>query len=165
MKSLTGLLLTVMLLAGYPTQTFSVPLQANTSDISVMLSPNTVATSGVRWTVRLVIPYCGGYKVGKYVLLRFKRPFVLPPRVPSAAVSFADGPAEVVKNDDSLEVAPAAGRMWSMLCGATLPLDIVVSARAGLRNPAKPGTYAIEISTDADPTPVAVPVVVRLARP
>jgi hypothetical protein len=109
----------------------------------------------------MVVPYCGGFKVGGYVALRFLPPFVLPPAVPAAAVSFADGPATVLEKENTLRVAPAPGRMWSMLCGTDLPLEIVVGRTAGLRNPGRPGRYAVEISTEADPAPARVPILVR----
>jgi hypothetical protein len=113
----------------------------------------------------MVTPYCGGYRVGGYVALRFLPPFMLPAVVSPDAVSFADGPATVTRTHNVLQIAPAPGRMWSMVCGTDLPLEIVLSRGAGLRNPGKPGTYAIVIDTEADPKPVRVPVVVRPARP
>jgi hypothetical protein len=48
-----------------------------------------------------------------------------------------------------------------MLCGTDLPLEIVVGRTAGLRNPGRPGRYAVEISTEADPAPARVSVLVR----
>jgi hypothetical protein len=109
----------------------------------------------------MVVPYCGGFKVGGYVALRFLPPFVLPPAVPAAAVSFADGLATVFEKENTLRVAPAPGRMWSMLCGTDLPLEIVLGKTAGLRNPSRPGRYAVEISTEAAPAPARVSVLVR----
>lgn len=141
-------------------------LQANGSaSTSVMLAPDTAAASRVQWTVRMLTPYCGGYKIGSYVTVRFLSPFILPPTIPSGAISFADGPATVIRKGNILQIAPVPGRIWSMLCGAELPLEIVLSKGAGLRNPARPGMYAIEISTEANPKSTRVPVVVRPARP
>ncbi|HEV2357915.1 MAG TPA: hypothetical protein VGZ23_09945 [bacterium] len=161
----TGFARIAALLAGLVTLSPAL-LQANGSaSTSVMLAPDTAAASRVQWTVRMLTPYCGGYKVGGYVTIRFLPPFILPPSVPSAAVSFADGPATVTRKDDILQIAPAPGRIWSMLCGAELPLEIVLSKGAGLRNPARRGTYAVEVSTEANPKPIRVPVVVGPARP
>ncbi|HEV2283068.1 MAG TPA: hypothetical protein VGX75_11845 [bacterium] len=144
----------------------SATLQANgAAGPSVTLAPDTAAATGVRWTVRMVVPYCGGYKVGGYVALRFLAPFVLPPAVPSAAVSFADGPATVLEKGNTLRIAPAPGRMWSMLCGTDLPLEVVIGKSARLRNPRRPGRYALEISTEANPAPARVSVLVRPAPP
>lgn len=141
-------------------------LQANgPAGTSVTLAPDTAAAAGVRWTVRMVVPYCGGYKVGGYVALRFLPPFALPPAVPSTAVSFADGPATVLVKGNILRIAPAPGRMWSMLCGTELPLEIVIGKSAVLRNPRRPGRYALEISTEANTAPTRVSVLVRPAPP
>lgn len=165
MKFATRLLWIVAFVAGSATL-IPTPVQAvGAASASVTLAPDTAAAVGVRWTVRMLVPYCGGYKAGRYVALRFPPAFVVPPAVPSAAVSFADGPATVTQQDNTLRIAPAPGRMWSMLCGTELPLEIVVGRKAGLRNPGRSGSYAIEVSTEANPKPITVSVVVRPARP
>ncbi len=166
------LLMTAALLVGYaPANPLaSIPAKAS-AGASVTLSPATAGASGVTWTVRLLVPYCGGYKIGRYVLLRFEPPFALPAKVPPAAVSFADGPAVVTREGNTLRIAPAPGRMWSMACGPVdsagnllpQPLSIVLSAAAGLANPPEAGTYSIQVSTDADPHPIVV--VVRSTPP
>ncbi len=164
MKSWPCLLVAITLLMGYVTPALPASLQAKPSTgASVTLSPDTVAASGVEWKVQIVLPYCGGYQIGRYVVLRFEPPFTLPLRVLSEAVSFDDGPAVVIRKGNTLQIAPAPGRVWSMVCGVRRPLDIVLSKALGLANPAKPGSYSIEVSTEADPKPVLVPVVVRPA--
>jgi hypothetical protein len=134
----------------------------NPSPVSINLSPDKARATNVSWTVQLSAPYCGGYNIGGYVSIRPIAPLSLPKSVPSSSVTFANGPAEVSSIEGTLQVKPAEGRAWTQLCSfQPQPLTIVFSPGAGWVNPAKSGTYYVEVSTGSSSNSVTVPVVVR----
>jgi len=109
------------------------------------------------WTITLFAQYCGGYRIGDGVYVSPEAPLALPATLPDGSVLFAGGPASVTQVGTALRVAPAPGLAQSMVCTpGDQPLAIELLPQAGFGLPNTPGTYAVDLWTGAQPTPVTV---------
>jgi hypothetical protein len=109
------------------------------------------------WTLTLATPYCGGYRIGDGVYLRPQPPLSLPTDLPDGSVLFEGQPATVSQVEDALRIGPAPDVVWSQVCLNTdRPLQIELLPEAGLSLPADPGSYAIDVWTGANATPITI---------
>jgi hypothetical protein len=127
---------------------------------SVAFDPTTAHASNVHWTLSLTAHYCGGFQVGDGVYLQPEAPLALPDSVPADGVLFAGQAADVSLDNGVLRVAPSPEIAHSMICmQGDRPLTVELLPSLGLTNP-DPGTYAVDVWTGAQTTPVSLPVTV-----
>ena len=107
------------------------------------------------WTLTLLAPYCGGFRIGDGVYVRAEAPLNLPTSAPDGSILFVGRPASVslTASGDTLRIQPAPGTLWSQVCAAgERSFTVEFTPDAGLMLPDQPGTYAVDVWTGADPT-------------
>jgi hypothetical protein len=123
---------------------------------SVVVDPDqTSATAD--WSITIPAQYCGGYRIGDGVYISPEAPITLPSPVPDGSVMFAGQPAEVDEINGAWRVSLAPGIAQSMICMPDdRPLTIELTPQAGVTLPDSPGTYAVDVWTGANPTPMTL---------
>ena len=123
---------------------------------SVSVDPNLPGASP-HWTITLFAQYCGGYRTGDGVYVRPEAPLAVPLSLPAGSVLFAGEPASVTQVGTALRIAPAPGLAQSMICmPGDRPLSLELLPQAGFALPSSSGTFALDLWTGAQPTPVTV---------